>query len=314
MTAKQLFTKSSRKKRTLFLILLLSLIAVASCNNETSKEAIMVKEIDLSSFPATPPDKKINILFIHHSCGGQWLADAGTKDDCKDWICKTSKNGGGLRSLLEENNYVVHEASYGSIIGEKTDIPDWPPKFRDHMDRILRTKMQDELLPNDHKNQIIMFKSCFPNNNFTSEKVVQEAKDAYKKLPSIFKKYPDVLFVAVTAPPLVSPNNPKNILKRFLGRWVPDKESGKRARTFNNWLKDIEKGWLANYPLRNVVVFDYYDILTKHGKSNWSEYGSKGGTDSHPNSAGNRIATDEFIPFINKAVRYAGIIKDDAKD
>jgi len=53
------------------------------------------------------------------------------------------------------------------------------------------------------------------------------------------------------------------------------------------------------------VVFDYYDILTKKGKSNWAEYGSKGGTDSHPNSEGNKMAAQEFIDFLNRAVKRA---------
>ncbi len=267
----------------------------------------MVKSIDLSSFSQEPPNRKLNLLFIHHSCGGQWLAEYGPRDDCKNWICKVSPNGGGLRKLLELNNYRVHEASYGSIIGEETDIQDWPPKFLKYMDRILKTKMQDELLPEGEQNRIVMFKSCFPNSNFTSDSEVRKAKDSYNSLLPIFKRYPDVLFVTVTAPPLVSPYPPKNLLKKILGQWVPDKNSGQRARSFNNWLKDIENGWLSHYTLHNIVVFDYFDILTKNGKSNWAEYGSKWGSDSHPDAAGNRDTAKGLVPFLNRAIRYAGL-------
>nr|HPI98669.1 hypothetical protein [Synergistales bacterium] len=252
----------------------------------------------------------INLLFIHHSSGGQLLGDTGDEEDCKDWICKTSPNGGGLRRLLEQNNYAVHEASYNSIVGDKTDIQDWPPKFHGQMDRILSTKMQDELLPDGVRNRIVMFKSCFPNNNFTDDQAVQKAQNAYKDLLTVFQKYPDVLFVAVTAPPLVSPNNPKELLKKILRREVPTRDAGRRARTFNNWLKDIDEGWLKNYPLKNIVVFDYYNILTKDGKSDWSQYGSKGGTDSHPSSQGNQIAAKQFTSFINRAVKFSGITAD----
>lgn len=274
-------------------------------------EVTSVKTVDLSRYSSAPPDHRLNLLFIHHSCGGQWLADPGSKD-CKDAICKTHPNGGGLRRALEANNYEVHEASYNSIIGDKTDIKDWPPKFKKYMDRILRTRLQDELLPEGQVNQIIMFKSCFPNNNFPNDDAVDQAMDAYKELLSIFEKYPDTLFIAVTAPPIVPPYETKNPLKAFakkmLGRYKDVPAIGRRARYFNNWLKDIENGWLANYKLRNIVVFDYYDILTKHGKSNWAEYPTKNGRDSHPNKEGNNVATQEFIPFINKAIRYANII------
>ena len=290
-----------------FICVVTLLILISGCDNNQPKSTIptKVKTIDLFSYMEAPPNCSLNLLFIHHSCGGQWLADKGPPD-CKDCICKTHPNGGGLRRLLQKNNYIVYEASYNSIIGDKTDIQNWPSKFKNHMDRILRTKIQDELLSPGEKNSIVMFKSCFPNNNFTSDEAVRQAQNAYRQLLPIFRKYPDVLFVAITAPPLVSPYNPKNLLKKLFGKWVPDRKSGKRARAFNNWLKDVQNGWLSHYPLKNVVVFDYYDVLTMHGKSNWAEYASSW-TDSHPNSAGNKKAAELLVPFLNKAVRRAGL-------
>ncbi len=283
---------------------LLVLVSCTTNEEKISNEVKQVKTIDLTKYPDSPPSHTLNLLFIHHSCGGQLMADKGPSVG-QNCIYKTHPNGGGLRRLLEQNNYNVHEASYHSIIGDKTDLLDWPPKFRDQMDRILKTKNQDDLLPDDEKNQVIMFKSCFPNNNFPDDASVKRAKDAYKSLLPIFEKYPDTLFVAVTAPPLVSPNGFKNLVKRLLGKSVPYSQSGKLARQFNNWLKDSENGWLSHYRLKNVVVFDYYDILTKHGKSNWAEYGSQHGQDSHPNSEGNGKAAEDFVPFLNRAVHRA---------
>ncbi len=288
------------------------LLLLAGCQPEKdiSVEVKPVNTLDLSKFSDTPPSNPLNLLFIHHSCGGHWLADKGP-ENCKDCICKTHPNGGGLRRLLEKNNYVVHEASYNSMIGDKTDILDWPPKFQNQMDRIHRTKMQDELLPEGERNQIIMFKSCYPNNNFPSDESVKKAQEAYKSLLPIFEKYPNILFVAVTAPPLVRPyetSNPlKAFIKKILGKYKDVPAIGRRARYFNNWLKDVESGWLSQYTLKNVVVFDYYDILTKNGKSNWAEYPTRGGRDSHPSSEGNSVAAREFVPFLNRAVHRVGI-------
>ena len=288
----------------IFVFVLSVVVACTANEKKTSYEVKQVKSLDLTKYPDTPPSHTLNLLFIHHSCGGQLMADKGPSVG-QNCIYKSHPNGGGLRRLLEQNNYKVHEASYKSIIGDKTDLLDWPTKFRDHMDRILKTKNQDEMLPDEEKNQIIMFKSCFPNNNFPDDASVKQAEEAYKSLLPIFEQYPDTLFVAVTAPPLVSPNSMKNLVKRLLGKSVPHLQSGNLARQFNNWLKDSEKGWLAHYKLKNVVVFDYYDILTKHGKSNWAEYGSQHGQDSHPNSEGNGKAAEKLVPFLNRAVHRA---------
>ena len=146
-------------------------------------------------------------------------------------------------------------------------------------------------------------------NNFPDYASVKQAQEAYNSLLPIFEKYPDNLFVAVTAPPLVPPyetNNPiKAFVKKMLVRYKDVPAIGMRARYFNNWLKDMESGWLSHYAMKNVVVFDYYDTLTNHGKSNWSEFPTGNGRDSHPSSEGNSKAAEEFVPFLNRAVHRA---------
>jgi len=276
-----------------------------SSSQKLTGEVKSVKTLDLSQYSITPPSSPLNLLFIHHSCGGLWLADKGsaTGHDC---IYTVHPEGGGLRSMLEKNGYRVHEASYNSIIGAHTDIHDWPSKFSGQMGKVLKTDMQDTLLPAGETNNIVMFKSCFPNNNFASDQAVDEAMDAYRRLLPDFRRQPNVLFVAVTAPPLVLPNKSQNLLKVFLkkllGRYKNVPVIGQRARRFNDWLKDVEHGWLSSYELRNVVVFDLYDILTKEGQSNWAEYPTENGTNSHPNNTGNSIAAQKFILFLNRAV------------
>jgi hypothetical protein len=180
----------------------------SSMNGNTN----LTKTPDLSKYPDAAPQKPLQFLFIHHSCGGQLLAapgpDAGT--NC---IYRTHPNGGGLRTRLEQNSYVVHEASYGSRIGENTDIFDWWPKFRDHMEEILTCDSQNARHPGGRRNNVVVFKSCFPNNDFRSEGrppgnaagpdlTVWNARAAYTALREEFQKHPEVLFVCVTAPPL----------------------------------------------------------------------------------------------------------------
>ena len=303
-----------------YLFVLPLIVIFYGCENQSAStiatEVKTVNTFDLSSYPSDPPSKKLNLLFIHHSCGGHWMADKGSSDG-KDCIYKTHPNGGGLRALLEQNGYRVHEASYHSVVGDKTDIEHWPDKFRDQMDRILKTDIQDEMYTDGSVNSVVMFKSCYPNNSFEEEgsskgRTVQSAMSAYNSLLPCFKTYPDVLFVAVTAPPLAEPHpNPiKAIVKKALGRGDDINGKGLRARKLNNWLKDVESGWLSRYDLNNVVVFDLYDILTKDGQSNWAEYPTGDGSNSHPSKEGNSIAAERLVPFLNKAVKRAGLVGD----
>lgn len=280
-----------------------------------------VDVMDLSSYATDKLTTPLRLLFIHHSCGGQLLANRGPNvgESC---IYESHPNGGGLRGQLNEAGYTVHEASYDSEIGANTDIFDWPPKFSNEMAKVLRVEHQDKLLPEGVRNDIVAFKSCFPNNNFRErgeapgnpagpELTVENAKAAYRALLTEFQKQPDVLFVAVTAPPLSSVK-PKEPLWRSVARVVLKKPlvdvtgSGPLAREFNNWLK-ATNGWLADYPLKNVVVYDYYDALTGYGRSDYLQYATGDqGQDSHPSDQGNSLVAEAFVPFLNAAVRRAG--------
>jgi hypothetical protein len=278
------------------------------------------KPLDLSRYSDAAPKQPLHLLFIHHSCGGQLLAAPGTEAGT-NCIYLTHPNGGGLRALLERNSYIVHEASYGSQIGEDTDIFDWLPKFRSEMDKILTCDFQDVGHTNVSRNNIVVFKSCFPNNDFKSEGqppgnaagpdlTVWNARAAYAALLDEFRKHPEVLFVCVTAPPPAPKVPPQSLwkllAKKAVGRSDHLVASARLAREFNNWLSG-EDGWLNDSGPTNMVVFDYYDILTDHGASDLSCYPTDDGHDSHPSHEGNVKAAEAFIPFLNRAVRRAGI-------
>lgn len=295
-------------------IVLLSIACTLCCCGEkkTEMKDMKVNTLDLSAYSQEKPKQPVHLLFIHHSTGGQLLADKGP-DAGKNCIYETHPNGGGLRRLLEQNNYLVHEASYGSLIGDKTDICDWNAKFRDHMDKVLTCRRQDEFFEDGTRNRVVLFKSCFPNSWIDSEgdepgdpemceHTSANYRAAYRALLPHFAAHRETLFVVFTAPPIAmtSKDRLKVFIKYMLGKSDSLSNAGERIRSFNNWLKDVESGWLANYPHNNVAVFDYYDILTDYGRSNWSQYGSQGGKDSHPSAEGNSLAAKEFVKFLNR--------------
>lgn len=285
-----------------------------------------VSGMDLSAFSQARPEDGLRLLFIHHSCGGQLMAAVGPdKQTASKCIYESHPNGGNLRALLEADGYQVGEASYGSKIGERTDIFDWLPKFKNDMAAVLATRLQDEPWPNGQQNQIVVWKSCYTENELAAdgsapgnpagpEITLWNSKATLMAVRAELEKHPEVLFVYVTSPP-IAPKVPAEPAWKWLAKKVLGKPHSKevaaaraaRARALASWAKRPD-GWLAGYPHKNIVVFDYYDALTDEGASNLSRYPTGDGLDSHPSKVGNAKAAAAFVPFLNRAVRYAGLI------
>jgi hypothetical protein len=281
--------------------------------------------LDLTAYSDSPPSEAIDLLFIHHSVGGQLLAETGPADpSARLSIHRTHPNGGGLRALLESQGYVVHEASYGSEIGARTDLFDWLPKFRMELPRILATDHQDRLL-RGRSNRIVLFKSCYPNSAFRRDGLagnpagpaltLSNGKATMLALRQEFARCSNVLFVYLTAPPLRArvTSEPlwRYVVKRALGRpcaATTQLSAADDAREFNDWVKS-PTGWLRDYPQRNVVVFDYFDLLTG-GHSNFLQFANDDGRDDHPSTAGQHLAATQLVTLLNRAVRYSGIVAD----
>ena len=245
------------------------------------------------------PQKPVKLIFIHHSCGENWLAD----------------NHGGLGKTLSNNNYFVSDTNYGwgpESIGDRTDITDWPewftgPRSSSYLAALYKESGKHSpysrtISDPGGENQIIMFKSCFPNSNLEGRPTdppargdgltVSNVKAIYNELLKYFSTRPDKLFIAITAPP------------------VQDGTYAANARAFTTWLV---KDWLAGYRGNNVAVFDFYNVLTSpenhhqfdSGKitymnnkgKNTLYYPTNG--DDHPSPAGNKKATKEFVPLLN---------------
>ncbi len=276
----------------------------------------------------SPPGKPVKLIFIHHSCGENWLAD----------------DNGRLGIALMNNNYFVSDTNYGwgpKGIGDMTDIGHWWTWFRGPESRRYLSALYNEngqhssysRLSTDPggENEIVMFKSCFPNSDVTGDPnepvppissnplrgdshplTIGNCKGIYLDLLNYFKTKPDKLFVVITAPPMSSLQEPST------------------NRAFNNWLVN---DWLKDYPLKNVYIFDFYNVLTTNGGSPdvndlgrdagnhhrwWKgkvQHKTDGGSDllaypsadDHPNPAGNKKATAEFLPLLNYAYnRFKG--------
>jgi hypothetical protein len=285
----------------------------------------------------TPPANAVKLIFVHHSSGENWLRD---------------DHGGLGLALRDNNYFVSDtnygwgpaDVDVGTgTIGDHTDIGHWYDWFAGpHRDTYLASLYSESGQHSSYSrlsqdpagpNRIVMFKSCFPNSNLSgrptdpptvgsnpmrgraagdSSYTLANAKGIYSDLLGYFSARQDVLFVVITAPPLVS--------------GATDATRAGNARALNVWLHDE---WLKAYPYHNVAVFDFYDVLTTNGGSantndlgqqtgnhhryrdgaieyitdrgsNISAYGASSG-DSHPTAAGNRKATGEFVSLLNIA-------------
>ncbi len=137
---------------------------------------------------------------------------------------------------------------------------------------------------------------------------VANAKGIYLDLLKYFGAHPEKFFVAVVAPPVAFPDTPGG---RALADWLVD-----------HWLQD------SGYSVGNVLVFDFYNVLTSKTGSGASDVGLASGNhhrvwngalqhktddgadhlayprtpgDSHPSAVGDQKATAEFVPLLNAA-------------
>ena len=261
-------------------------------------------QLPLQSDNPNPPATPVKLIFIHHSTGQNWLDDSN----------------GGLGKALGANNYFASDTNYGwgpNSIGDRTDIPNWLEWFRStdtptymnalYAENGIHSPYTRSLANPGGTNQIIMFKSCFPNSALAGNPddppsasgwlTVGHAKYVYNEILKYFGAHPEKLFVVITAPPLIDGTYAAN------------------ARAFNQWLMN---DWLVEnaYTLKNVAVFDFYNVLTAPGAhhrynttSNQvehtvidgmnTEYYPSSSNDDHPSKTGNLKATSEFIALLN---------------
>jgi hypothetical protein len=181
---------------------------------------------------SSPPSQTVKLVFIHHSCGENWLSD----DD------------GGFGRERADDNHFVSDSNYGWVpdgIGDLTDITDWPAWFTGCLSQCYLSALyahsgqeswySRELADLGGVNQIIMFRSCYPDPELEGRPndapaqgkglAVGNAKAICHELLTCFASRPDKLFIAVTAPP------------------VRDWTCAASGRAFNSWLVH---DWLAD--------------------------------------------------------------------
>ncbi len=253
-----------------------------------------------ASLDVTKPASPVRLVFIHHSCGQNWLSDTD------------SSYGGSLGDALNDNNYYVSDTSYGwnaepgDNLGNNTNTADWPLWFNDtKMQYVYATASHSTWDGNDiaqpaGENEIVMFKSCYPLSEVGAS--IDDEKAVYSGLLTYFAAHQDKLFVLITPP------------------GETEVSSSALTKGLCDWLVNRESGWLKDYAHKNVLVYDFYCTLSETGSHHtvtagaethvWdasydgmSPYHSISAND-HPDATGNNKATADFIPLLNAAYNY----------
>lgn len=125
---------------------------------------------------------------------------------------------------------------------------------------------------------VVVIKSCYPNNNIKSEKELETLKENYRLIATFFNQYPNKEFFILTSPPLAP--------------MMTTKKSANYARSLADWLATTELG-------RNVHVFNFYSLLADE-KTHCLKRQCRRllPFDSHPNKKASAEIAPKFVEFL----------------
>lgn len=205
--------------------------------------------------------KEVKIIYLHHSTG-KCIWEGGIPEYIKTYNKKNDTNYNIQEQPFPKktpygwNNYPY---DYWNIwVNNAGNNP-----FQDEPTLEILTK----------KYNVIVFKHCFPvsrikqNNGKakidSDERTIEHYKLQYNALRKKLLQYPKTKFIIWTG--------------AALNKRASNKEEGKRAREFFNWVKTI---W--NKEKKNIFIWDFFELETEGGSFLKDEY-SEGKEDSHPN-------------------------------
>lgn len=201
-----------------------------------------------------------SVLFIHRSVGKNLLEDGQLADE----LTKAAKKDSLAIDFHEINNNIDK-----GVPGDDTKPEDYLAYFK----------------TNSRNEDLVIIKSCYPNNAIRSDEQLEQLKAAYKSLVEAYlAKSPGKLLV-MTTPPLRP------------GR--TNSEEARRARELATWLSELK---LNN----RVKIFNFYNLLAevdgKQPNTLKREYRRLAPWDNHPNKQASRhiapILASEVVDFL----------------
>lgn len=222
------------------------------------------------------------ILFLHHSTGGRiWKGDVSTSK-LRRFIARYNENFQKnqvpllVKKYNKENdkNYIIED-----LIFPKAEPYGWKNYPFDYYNIWVENSGEDlfmeeptlEILTD--KNDVIIFKHCFPVSNIQPDDQTPDInsewptlanyKLQYNAIREKLHEFPNTKFIVFTGAVQVE--------------YHLKEEEARRAKDFFNWVK---AEW--DQPGDNIFIWDFYDLQTEGGLYFNNNYAASH-EDSHPN-------------------------------
>ena len=235
-----------------------------------------------------PSSEDINILFLHHSTGGNIWAGG-----VKEWFEYYNKT--------EKTNYSIFELNFpkDSPYGWNNYPFDYWNIWINHAgEESYKEEPTLEIFTKTY--DVIIWKHCFPVSDIeedtgnpsinSEEKRLENYKLQYNSLKEKMKEFPNTKFIVWTISALTESSTTE--------------EKAIRAQEFYNWVKNEwdEKG-------DNIFLWDFY-ILETEGELYMKNENAVSETDSHPNNVFSQKVAPYFCKRIVDVIEGRGDITD----
>lgn len=210
------------------------------------------------------------ILFLHHSVGRYIVQHGALRERLRAlasdgsetvelWDHDYNKFG-----LTDGNGHRLERAF--PIPNDNTDPDGFVSLFR-----TAAAEPDSDLATGMRGYDLVMIKSCYPNNAIRSDAQLESLKQTYMELFQLLRDRPDDAFLILTSPPLAPART--------------NRDSAKRAQVLAEWL-------CASVRPNNVDVFDLYSLLSGPRGTLKREFRRLVPLDSHPNRDGCSAAAE----------------------
>jgi len=244
-------------KKTIIIITIIITVGVGALfwlyysQPETSKQEAKTEEvIDPVIEPETETGFAKSVFFIHHSTGEIYWDN-------------------GMKQALVDADYSAAAPWWGG----NTDPKDFYSEF---------TNDANWEIIGDKK--IIIFKSCYPASDISSNAMLEDYKKWYNQLYAIYEKYPNRLFVPLSTPPLLQASTTST--------------AAQLALDFETWLIGEYK---EEYSGTNLAPFALHSLLSDSSGYLASAYISSQDND-HPNAASGNVVGEAIIEHLTEYV------------
>lgn len=234
--------------------------------------------LDSSSVDQTAHGKYTSVIFLHHSTGHNLIEQGSVRERFSEAGYDFWDHGYNTQGLRRPDGSF---AGYSyRIPGDNTD-PDGLARIFAQRAYPLPLNAFSGLL----QHEVIVFKSCFPVSDITSDAQLQQYKDWYLGMRDVMDNHPDRVFIVMSPPPL----NPA----------ATTPEAAARARSFADWL--TSDAYLAGHS--NVFAFDFFAQLAENDPASpdanmlRAAYRPEEG-DSHPNRTANAVVGPRFAEVV----------------